>query len=166
MAGAHDGSPRTWSRQTVAAWTCTSTGQRHAALTRIASCCDAKLVSPLTRTGQPQPCSADVDGAALHRRAPQAGNISLAAAGPQRLVILGAEVGGWCTCLVRDLVRFGRIEPHTPSGAPPSQAGHRWWSVLSVAMQQSVVGTALGNAPPLELERRGIDAISRMLLRE
>ena len=30
-----------------------------------ALCCDATLVSPLTRTGQPQPCTADLDGAAL-----------------------------------------------------------------------------------------------------
>ena len=30
-----------------------------------ALCCDATLVSPLTRTGQLQPCTADVDGAAL-----------------------------------------------------------------------------------------------------
>ena len=32
---------------------------------RAVLCCDATLVSPLTRTGQPQPCTADVDGAAL-----------------------------------------------------------------------------------------------------
>ena len=30
-----------------------------------ALCCDATLVSPLTRTGHPQPCTAEVDGAAL-----------------------------------------------------------------------------------------------------
>ena len=30
-----------------------------------AHCCDATLVSPLTRTGHPQPCTAEVNGAAL-----------------------------------------------------------------------------------------------------
>ena len=30
-----------------------------------ALCCDATLVSPLTRTGQPQPCAAAHDGAML-----------------------------------------------------------------------------------------------------
>ena len=34
-----------------------------------ALCCDATLVSPLTRTGHPQPCTAEVDGAALQNAA-------------------------------------------------------------------------------------------------
>ena len=61
----------------------------------IALCCDATLISPLTRTGQPQPCSADVDGAALRvaERRKRATYPELAAAGPQRLIVLGAEVG-------------------------------------------------------------------------
>ena len=33
-----------------------------------ALCCDATLVSPLTRTGHPHPCTVEVDGAALGSR--------------------------------------------------------------------------------------------------
>ena len=48
---------------------------------------DATLVSPLTRTGQPQPCAADVDGAALRtaERRKAATYPELQGAGPQKL---------------------------------------------------------------------------------
>ena len=58
MAGTHDGSPNRADRPSpprLAHLWATPAG--------IALCCDATLVSPLTRTGQPQPCGADVDGA-------------------------------------------------------------------------------------------------------
>ena len=60
-------------------------------------CCDATIVSPLTRTGQPQPCAAAAatDGAALRvaeRR--KLAYPELSAGGLQQLVVLGAEVGG------------------------------------------------------------------------
>ena len=60
-------------------------------------CCDATLVSPLTRTGQPQPCAAAHDGAML-RMAGASGlptrSSAPSAGGPQRLLVLGSEVGG------------------------------------------------------------------------
>ena len=72
-----------------------------------ALCCDATLVSPLTRTGQPQPCAADVDGAALRtaERRKAATYPELQGAGPQKLVVLGSEVGGRFNSDAQRLVR-------------------------------------------------------------
>ena len=72
----------------------------------IALCCDATLVSPLTRTGQPQPCSADVDGAALRvaERRKRATYPEFAFRAPpapaRRQVWLGTQVavGGLAAC--------------------------------------------------------------------
>ena len=60
-----------------------------------ALCCDATLVSPLTRTGQPQPCAAATYGAALRmaERCKRAAYPELSMGGAQRLVVLGTEVG-------------------------------------------------------------------------
>ncbi|OLP92141.1 hypothetical protein AK812_SmicGene26092 [Symbiodinium microadriaticum] len=58
-------------------------------------CCDATFVSPLTRTGHPQPCSVEVDGAMLkvaERR--KRSTYPELARGPQRLLVLGSEIGG------------------------------------------------------------------------
>ena len=77
-----------------------------------ALCCDATLVSPLTRTGHPQPCIVTIDGAALRvaERRKHAAYPELARAGPQKLVvILGSELGGrWnegARSFVRQVVR-------------------------------------------------------------
>ena len=50
-------------------------------------------MSPLTRTGHPQPCAVQVDGAALQvaERREQA---ELTRGGPQTLLVLGSEIGG------------------------------------------------------------------------
>ena len=66
-----------------------------------ALCCDATLVSPLTRTGQPQPCAADVDGAALRtaERRKAATYPELQGAGPQKLVVLEAKSEGASTAM-------------------------------------------------------------------
>ena len=77
-----------------------------------AQCCDAALVSPLARSGHPQPCAAAVDGAVLRvaERRKRAAYPELARGGPQTLVVLGSEVGGgWnaqARSFVRDLVRL------------------------------------------------------------
>ena len=65
-----------------------------------ALCRDAALVSPLARTGQPQPCSAESDGAALRKaeRRKRATYPELALGGPQRLIVLGTEVGRPRSC--------------------------------------------------------------------
>ncbi|OLQ01876.1 hypothetical protein AK812_SmicGene15349 [Symbiodinium microadriaticum] len=76
-----------------------------------ALCCDATLVLPLTRTGQPQPRTADLDGAALRttERRKAATYPELRSEGPQRFVVPGSEVGGRFNGdahgLLRDLVR-------------------------------------------------------------
>ena len=61
-----------------------------------ALCCDATFVSPLMRTVHPQPCTGTIDGAALRvaERRKHAAYPELACAGPQKLVVLGSEVGG------------------------------------------------------------------------
>ena len=58
MAGPHHGTTRRSRRQAPA-------GPGDATPLGGALCCDATLVSPLTRSGQPQPCAAESDGAAL-----------------------------------------------------------------------------------------------------
>ena len=61
-----------------------------------ALCCDATLVSPLTRSGAPQPRASEEDGAALRvaERRKRATYPELLAQGPQWLLVLGSEVGG------------------------------------------------------------------------
>ena len=123
-----------------------------------ALCCDATLVSPLTRTGQPQPCAADVDAAALRtaERRKAATYPELQGAGPQKLVVLGSEVGGRFNSdahrLVRDLVRLVRLRsyraPPALRAAAASGWRRRWWGMLSVAVQQAVASTALGQPWP------------------
>ena len=90
---------------------------------RIALCCNATLVWPLTRTGQPQPCRRS---RAARCRGAQTGNIpgtcGRRPAAPHRT--WGAdgmvEHSVWCA------IWFGsaHFEPHPPSGVPPSLAGH------------------------------------------
>ncbi|CAE7472175.1 CPY1, partial [Symbiodinium sp. KB8] len=85
-----------------------------------ALCCDATLVSPLTRTGHPHPCTVEVDGAALRvaERRKHCTYPELARGGPQKLLVLGSEIGGrWNTAaqgFVRDLVRLRALR------APPA----------------------------------------------
>ena len=122
--------------------------------TSLAQCCDATLVSPLTRTGQPQPCI-DSDGAALRVAVPRewATYPELALGGLQRLVVLGFRSGRPLECRRQGLVRdFVRARAH---GAPPAVRhvamcgwARRWWSILSAAVQQAVASTALGCAWP------------------
>ena len=61
-----------------------------------ALCCDATMVSPLTRDGEPHPHAASCDGASLRRRERRKRDAypELCEPGPQRLVVLGNEVGG------------------------------------------------------------------------
>ena len=119
-----------------------------------ALCCDATLVSPLTRTGHPQPCTVEVDGAMLkvaERR--KRSTYPELALGPQRLLVLGSEIGGrWnegSQRFVRDLVRLRalRAPPAVRSAAAAGWA-RRWWGALSVAIQLAVASTALGRPWP------------------
>ena len=99
----------------------------------------------------PQPCAAAADGAALRvaERRKHAAYPEVTWGGPQTLVVLGWEVGGRWTAqarrFVRDLVRLKayRAPPAIRAAATVAWA-RRWWSMLSVAVQQAVAGTALG----------------------
>ena len=123
-----------------------------------ALCCDATLVSPLTRTGQPQPGTVADDGAMLRvaERRKRAAYPELSSGGPQRLLVLGSEIGGrWnktAQHLVRDLARVrAQRAPPALRAAATSAWTRRWWATLAVAVQQAVSSTALGSpwpAPP------------------
>ena len=121
-----------------------------------ALCCDATLVSPLTRTGLPQPGAAATDGAVLRvaERRKRDAYPELCAGPSQTLVVLGSEVGGrWsqgALQLVRDLVRIrAQRAPPALRQAAASAWARRWWSQLSVSVQQAVASTALGCSWPM-----------------
>ena len=123
-----------------------------------ALCCDATLVSPLTRTGQPQPGTVADDGAMLRvaERRKRAAYPELSSGGLQRLLVLGSETSGrWnetAQHLVRDLARVrAQRAPPALRAAATSAWMRRWWATLAVAVQQAVSSTALGSpwpAPP------------------
>ena len=121
-----------------------------AALLGGALCCDATLVSPLSRFSQPQPRAAEFDAAALRvaEKRKNATYPELSAGGPQRLVVLGAEVGGrWndgAQRLLHDLVRLrARHAPPALRRAATSAWARRWSGMLAAA-----AGTALGPQGP------------------
>ena len=97
-----------------------------------ALCCDATLVSPLTRTGP----VAD-DGAMLRvaERRKRAAYPELTSGGPQRLLVLGSEIGGRWNETAQHLVRDWRAcEPNgprrhcEPQPPPPGRdGGGRLW---------------------------------------
>ena len=84
---------------------------------------------------------ADMDGAELRvaERRKRAACPELAAGGPQKLVVLGSEVGGrWKGDVLRFVKDPLRIRvcraPPTVRRATASGWGRRWWSILSVAV--------------------------------
>jgi hypothetical protein len=118
-----------------------------------ALCCDATLVSPLRADGRPHPGAADRDGVALQvaRRRKAARYPELLRPGPQRLVVLAAEVGGrWGTeaCdLVRALVRLRtQRAPLVLRRSAAAGWSRRWWGLLGCALQRAMASTLLGHA--------------------
>ena len=123
----------------------------HGATTRgEALACYVTLVSPLGRAGNLVHQASHVDGGAVaaaairkRRRYPE-----LVAGGPQRLLVLGAELGGrWhpdSIALVRMLTALRRLRA-PPSLRATAAAGwaHRWWCLLSTAAQRAAATTAL-----------------------
>ena len=117
-----------------------------------ALCCDATVVSPLRRDGQPVPGAAEEDGVALHsaerrkrERYPELLN-SLQA----RLVVLACEVGGrWsqgCLTFVRRLARQrARSAPALLRTSARQAWAGRWWGMLSVAVQSALAATLCGD---------------------
>ena len=124
-----------------------------------ALCC-ATLVSPLTRSGAPQPRASEEDGAALRvaERRKRATYPELLAQGPQRLLVLGSEVGGrWndeALGLVRDLARCRslRAPPAVRRAAAAQPLGARRHSLTIIWVLDSW-GLDLGVFGYLELSR-------------
>ena len=111
------------------------------------------LVSPLARDGEPHPGAAAQDGAVLRTayRRKHATYPELATGGAQTLCVLGCEVGGrWNADAVKLVQRLVALRAHRAPPAVRASAkaawARRWWSVLSVAVQQAVAHTALGRA--------------------
>ena len=105
-------------------------------------CCDATLVSPITRTGHPQPGAADTDGAVLRvaERRKWSTYPELCSGGPQELVVLGSELGGrWhggldasrTTCYAS-----GRKDPALRHAAAADWS-RRWWACQGPCSRQS-----------------------------
>ena len=107
--------------------------------------CDVTLVSPLGRAGNSVHQASDVVTAAAirkRRRYPE-----LVAGGPQRLLVLGAELGGrWhpdSIPLLRMLTALRRLRA-PPRATAAAGWAHRWWCLLSTAAQRAAATTALG----------------------
>ena len=116
----------------------------------VALCCDATLVSALTRNGLPAHAADSREGAAIAvaRKRKPARYPELGRGKPQRLCVLAAEVGGrWgdeAQQLVRQLVRLrGRRAPTALRAAAQGWA-RRWWSILAVAVQRAVCSALPG----------------------
>ena len=80
----------------------------------------------------------------------------LSSGGPQRLLVLGSEIGGcWNEAaqqLVRDLARVrvrAQRAPPAPRAAATSAWTKRWWATLAVTVQQAVSSTVLGSPWPV-----------------
>ena len=82
----------------------------------------------------------------------------LSRGGPQKLLVLGREVGGrWSARaqrFVRDLVRLRALRaPPAVRAAASAGWSRRWWGTLSVAVQLAVTSTALGRPWPAARNR-------------
>ena len=117
-----------------------------------ALCCDVTLVSPLRANGRTQPASSERDGAAIDvaRRRKQRRYAELARLGPQRLVVLAAEVNGRrgqeAHDLVRHLARQRSLRaPQALRAAARAGWARRWWGQLGCALQRALASTLLGD---------------------
>ena len=135
-------------RQTADASTSWCTAQQPQ---KIALCCDATLVSPITGANAPHPRADHTPGIALRMAASRkrATYPELQRGGGQRLFVLAVEVGGrWnadSQALVRQFVWVRALRAPPPLRAAASSAWtRRWWGTLSTAVQHAVGGTALG----------------------
>ena len=116
-----------------------------------ALCCDATMVSPLTRDGRPIARAASHDGVALERAQLRKRRTyhELDGSPYGRLVVLGCEVGGRWN---EDALHFvSQLASHKARSAPrmlqaTARAGWscRWWNLLSVAAQSALAATLIG----------------------
>ena len=112
-----------------------------------ALCCDATLVSPLTRTGHPHPCTVEVDEAALKvaERRKHCTYPELARGRPQKLLVLGSEIGGPLEhCCAGFRSRPGPA-PSPPPAASSTRHGVFW-------LGQSLVGSPFCRGPARRCE--------------
>ncbi len=118
----------------------------------IALGCDAMMVSPLHRNGQPTSRATTHDGAALlraerrkQRRYPELANSPFG-----HLLVLGCETGGrWNRAALRFVARLAkhkaRSAPRLLQASARAAWHNRWWSLLSVAAQTALATTLLGH---------------------
>ena len=101
------------------------------------------MLRRVSSNGHPHPCAVEVDGAVLQvaERRKRCTYPELAKGGPEKLVVLGSEIGSrWNTQhFVRDLVRLRALRaPPAVRAAASSGWARRWWGALSVAVQLAV----------------------------
>ena len=120
-----------------------------------ALCCDATIVSPLTREGRPVARAASQDGVALERAELRKRRTyhELVGSPYGRLVVLGCEVGGrWNEDAVRfisNLAAFkARAAPRMLQAIAKTSWAVRWWGLLSVAAQSALAATTLAFGGP------------------
>ena len=111
---------------------------------------DTTLVSPVRRTGTPQPGAATTDGVQLQRarRRKETKYYELLQSRRCRLVVLTLEVGGrWseeAVTFVRLLAKAkARTVPQLLRTAAQAAFVHRWTGMLAVAAQRSLAATLL-----------------------
>ena len=110
--------------------------------------CDATVVSPLHATGEAKPRAAGIDGVAIadaedrkHTKYPEIIHSQRC-----QLIVLACEVGGrWshnCCWLIRELAiwRSRTVSPRLRRSTARAWET-RWWSMLSVAVQDSLAAT-------------------------
>ena len=113
-----------------------------------ALCCDATLVSPLDRRGQPHSRAAEEDGVAprvakLRKRRTYP---ELASSWAGTLVVLACEVGGrWNQDTHRFVRRCAKVRaaaaPELLRSSAAAAWRQRWWGLLGMAVQDSLAAT-------------------------
>ena len=114
----------------------------------VALCCDATVVSPLSRVGVPHGAAADDNGVALRTAEARKRRCypELASSSSGQLVVLACEVGGrWNTDALRFVRRCTRLRaaeaPRLLRTSASQAWSNRWWGILSVAVQDALAAT-------------------------
>ena len=113
-----------------------------------ALCCDATVVSPLSRAGQPHGLAADHNGVALRTAETRKRRTypELVSGSAGQLVVLACEVGGrWNEDALRFVRRCTRIRaaeaPRLLRASAAQAWSNRWWGFLSIAVQDALAAT-------------------------
>ena len=115
-------------------------------------CCDATLVSPLSRCGQPRPGAATTDGVAMRQaeRRKQQRYPELLQGNYGKLVVLASETGGRWNSQAQRLVgvfakQKARAAPTLLRKSARAAWSNRWWGLLSIATQASLAATLIAD---------------------